>query len=72
MISIEQGSPAEKEGVQLGEEVVQVNGEPVRSYTIPELRELFVTNEDARRVELVIRRDEREQAVVLDKAYVFD
>ncbi|OGW46017.1 MAG: hypothetical protein A2078_11650, partial [Nitrospirae bacterium GWC2_57_9] len=32
-IGIEQDSPAEKQGLKLGDEVVQVNGKPVRSYT---------------------------------------
>ena len=72
VIGIEQDSPAEKQGLKLGDEVVQVNGKPVRSYTVPELRELLVLDEEIRQVKLVVRREDNERTILLDKAYVFE
>jgi predicted aspartyl protease len=72
VIGIEQGSPADKHGIRLEDEVVQINGKPVNSYSVPELIEKLVLNDEIKRLELVIKREGTEQSIVLEKTYVFE
>jgi regulator of sigma E protease len=60
--SIAEDSPAEAVGLQPGDEVLEVNGQPVSKWD--EVHFAFVTS-PGRPVSLVLRRDEAEQEVVL-------
>ncbi len=60
------GGPADKAGVNVGDEIVACNGTPFKGDDIYELRQLL-NNEYLRKAKLAIKNEEGQREVVLDK-----
>ncbi len=72
IVGIQQDSQAEKSGIQLGDEVLKVNGKNIESYSMPELVEQIAWNDEIKHVEIVVKRDGKEKIFNIDKALVFE
>lgn len=59
---IRKDSPAEKAGIQVGDEVVEINNKPVYEYKLYEINEFFYTNKP-KRITLKILRNNKQRRI---------
>lgn len=59
---LRKGSPAEKAGIQIGDEIVEIDNKPVYDYKLYEINELFYTKK-AKRVTLKVMRNNQQNEI---------
>lgn len=64
-----EGSPADKKGIQIGDEILKINSRNLDDLPYLEIKEL-INNEDEKEVELLVKNDSGERKVVLKKEMI--
>ncbi len=65
VVELREGSPAEIAGIEVGDEILEINNTPAYKFKLHELNEIFYTRE-GRTIKMKISRDGFEQSVKFD------
>lgn len=65
------GSPADRLGIAVGNEIVKVNGRAAGDFTLQELRDQMRDNDGIKTVELLIKNQSGEKSFTIKKEYLF-